>query len=309
MGIYDREYYRGESGGSGLFSGVSPVCKTIIAINAAVFLFEQLTNLDPLDVVTYFAASPEWTFQHVRIWQLLTATFFHADIWHLLGNMWFFWIVGREMEALYGSRDFLVFYLAAAIFSTLVWTLMEAAAGGSHHMIGASGAVMAVVMLFTLFYPKREILFLFIPMPMWALLVIYLVWPLIPLVNGGVSTRVAVESHLAGAGFGFLFKQFDLRWSRLVSGRLVKPKLRIFSPVPREQSRTRSPNPSRSSANVGSATRSSSVSVIPEEQLDARLDEVLAKIAREGRAGLTEEELRVLQEASRRARIRRSDRL
>jgi hypothetical protein len=47
----------------------------------------------------------------------------------------------------------------------------------------------------------------------------------------------------------------------------------------------------------------------PEEQLDARLDEVLAKIAREGREGLTEEEKGVLQEASRRARNRRSDRL
>ena len=48
---------------------------------------------------------------------------------------------------------------------------------------------------------------------------------------------------------------------------------------------------------------------VPEEQLDARLDDVLAKIAREGREGLTEEEHRVLQEASRRARNRRSDRL
>ena len=309
MGIYDREYYRGERGGSGWFSGVSPVCKTIIVINAAVFLFEQLTRLDPLLVKMYFAASPEWTFHHVRLWQLLTATFFHADIWHLLGNMWFFWMVGREIESLYGSRDFLVFYLCAAIFSTLVWALMDSVAGGQHYMIGASGAVVAVMMLFTLFYPKKEIQFIFIPMPMWALLVIYLVWPLVPIVNGGVSTQVALESHLAGAGFGFLFKQFDLRWSRLVSGRMLKPRLRIFSPVPREQTRTRSPNPSRTSASVGSAAKSSPVSVIPEEQLDARLDEVLAKIAREGRAGLTEEELRVLQEASRRARIRRSDRL
>ena len=54
--------------------------------------------------------------------------------------------------------------------------------------------------------------------------------------------------------------------------------------------------------------KSSSVSVLPEEQLDARLDEVLAKIAREGRGGLTDEDQRVLQEASRRARNKRSDR-
>lgn len=307
MGIYDREYYRGETGGSGLFGGVSPVCKSLVAINVAVFLFEQLTRVDLRE---RFAASPESVLHHFRIWQLLTATFLHADIWHILGNMWFFWIVAREMESLYGSRDFLIFYLCAAVLSTLGWVLITATAHGSDwpgYMIGASGAVMATVTLFTLFYPRREILLFFIPMPMWVLLLLYLGFPLLTILGGGRS-QIAIESHLAGAGFAFLFKQFDLRWSRLVSGRVFKPRLRIFSPIPREQTRTRTPNPSRSPATVGSAGKSAPATVIPEEQLDAKLDEVLAKIAREGRSGLTEEELRVLQEASRRARIRRSDR-
>jgi membrane associated rhomboid family serine protease len=307
MGIYDREYYRGETGGSGWFGGVSPVCKSLIAINVAVFLFDQLTNVDLRE---RFAVSPDGVLRHYRIWQLLTATFLHADIWHILGNMWFFWIVAREMESLYGSRDFLIFYLCAALFSSVAWVLIDAARYGADStvpMIGASGAVMATVTLFTLFYPRREILLFFIPMPMWVLLLIYLGYPLLIMLGGGTS-QIAVESHLAGAGFAYLFKQFDLRWSRLFSGRVFKPRLRIFSPVPREQTRTRSPNPSRSPATVGSAGKSAPASVIPEEQLDAKLDEVLAKIAREGRSGLTEEELRVLQEASRRARIRRSDR-
>jgi membrane associated rhomboid family serine protease len=312
MGIYDREYYRGETVGSAWFSGVSPVCKAIIGINVGVFLLDQLINRgnnDPF-IRAYLAASPDGTFHHLRIWELLTATFLHADILHLLGNMLFLWIVGREMEALYGSRDFLAFYVCAAIFSTLVWCLIDAASNPDPTvpMVGASGAVMATMMLFTLFYPKREILFFFIPMPMWLLVALYLFYPLIP-VLAGRSSGVAVEAHLAGAGFAFLFKQFDLRLSRLFSGRVFKPRLRIFSPVPREQTRTRTPNPSRTSASVGVAGKSAPVSVIPEEQLDAKLDEVLAKIAREGRSGLTEEELRVLQEASRRARIRRSDRI
>jgi len=308
MGIYDREYYRGETGGSGWFTGLAPVCKTIIIVNAAVFLFTQLTHIENF-VNTYLAASPEYTLRHFRLWELLTATFLHADILHLLGNMWFLWMVGREMESLYGSRDFLAFYLGAAIFSTGVWVLLDSISGAQqqHIMVGASGAVMAVVMLYTLYYPRREVLLIIIPMPMWVLLVLYLVFPLLPVLSGG-TTRIAIESHLAGAGLGFVFKQFDLRWSRLISGRAFRPKLRIFSPVPREQTRSRSPGPSRSAASVGGSGKSSSVSVLPEEQLDKQLDEVLAKIAREGRAGLTEEELRVLQEASRRARIRRSDR-
>jgi membrane associated rhomboid family serine protease len=307
MGIYDREYYRGETGGSGWFSGVSPVCKSLIVVNVAVFLLEQLTKVDLRE---RFAATPDGVLHHFRFWQLLTATFLHDGPLHLLCNMWFFWIVGREMESLYGSRDFLIFYLCSAVFSTLAWVLIRAATHGADSavpMIGASGAVMATVTLFTLFYPRREILLFFIPMPMWVLLALYLGYPFLTILAGGRSD-IAVESHLAGAGFAFLFKQFDLRWSQLVSGRVFKPRLRIFYPAPREQTRTRSPNPTRSAATVGSAGKSAPASVIPEEQLDAKLDEVLAKIAREGRSGLTEEELRVLQEASRRARIRRSDR-
>ena len=166
MGIYDREYYRGETGGSAWFSGVSPVCKSIIGINVAVFLLDQLINRgnnNPF-IRAYLAASPDGTFHHLRIWELLTATFVHADIWHLLGNMLFLWIVGREMEALYGSRDFLAFYVCAAIFSTLVWCLIDAASNPdpTMPMVGASGAVMAAMMLFTLFYPEaRNSVFLY----------------------------------------------------------------------------------------------------------------------------------------------------
>jgi len=307
MGIYDREYYRGETRGSGWFSGAAPVCNAIIIINVAVFIFVQLAKLDDDVINTYFAASADGTLRHFRLWQLLTATFFHDGLLHLIFNMWFFWIVAREMEPLYGSRDFAAFYVCAAIFSTLVWALIALAAHSQHPMVGASGAVTAVVTLFTLFYPKREIQLYFIPMPMWAMLAIVLVVPLLFVLNGS-STRIAIEAHLAGAGFAFAYKQFDLRWSRLTGGRFFRPRLRIFTPVPREPTTSRTPNPWRTSASVGTAGKAPAVSVLPEEQLDARLDEVLAKIAREGRAGLTEEEQRVLQEASRRARIRRSDR-
>ncbi len=170
-------------------------------------------------------------------------------------------------------------------------------------MLGASGAVMAVVTLYTLFYPRREIYFFFLPMPMWVLLGIYLVFPLF-----GDNGRVAYPAHLMGAVFAFCFKLFDLRWSRLVTARIRRPRLRIFTPMPVDQPRTRPPGSSRASGE-GLGAKPSSVTVLPEEQLDARLDEVLAKIAREGRGGLTEEDHRVLQEASRRARDKRSDRL
>lgn len=305
MGIYDREYYRGETGGPSWLSGVAPWCKTLIVINCVVFLLQNALRGDSPLFEDWLAASPEAIFQHGRIWQLWTATFLHSGILHILGNMWFLWLVGREMESLYGSRDFLAFYLLAAGVSTLGWAVIAALSGqmDGPPMVGASGAVMAVVTLYTLFYPRREILFFFLPMPMWVLLGIYLLFPLF-----GDNGRVAYQAHLMGAAFAFCFKLFDLRWSRLVTGRIRRPRLRIVTPMPVDQPRTRPPGSSRA-AGESLGAKPSSVTVLPEEQLDARLDEVLAKIAREGRGGLTEEDHRVLQEASRRARDKRSDRL
>jgi membrane associated rhomboid family serine protease len=305
MGIYDREYYRGETAGSPWFSGAAPVCKWLIVINVLVFVFKAAVHDNEPEIYRLFAASPA-TLQHFYIWQLLTSTFLHAGIFHILGNMLFLWIVGKEMEAMYGSRDFLAFYLMAGIVATLAWVLVMIAGHGEGQVVGASGAVMGAVTLYTLYYPRREIYFYFVPMPMWLVLAIFLFFPVVSISEHAV-TGVAWQSHLAGAGFGWLFKQFDLRWSRLVSGRFGSPRLRIFSPAPRGRSRSRSSGASWTSSSAGNAPKGSAVSVLPEEQLDARLDEVLAKIAREGRGGLTEEELRVLQEASRRARIRRSD--
>ncbi len=309
MGIYDREYYRGESGGPGWFGSAAPWCHTLIVINCAVFLLQNLLPPNSALVRDWLAASPEGIFQHGRVWQIWTATFLHADIWHIIGNMWFLWLVGREMESLYGSRDFLAFYLASAGLSTLGWAAIAAFSGSGidspvhqyRHMVGASGAVMAVVALYTLYYPRREILFFFIPMPMWVVFGIFLLLPIF-------QDRVAYQSHLIGAGVAYCYKRFDLRWSRLVGGRFHRPRLRIFAPTAHDQPRTRPPITSRGSGEALGA-RPSSVSVLPEEQLDAQLDEVLAKIARDGRGSLTDEEQRVLQEASRRARDKRSDRL
>jgi membrane associated rhomboid family serine protease len=113
MGIYDREYIRDESSGTGLFSGVTPVTKSIVAISVVVFFLENLLQWDSHGItVEWLAASAELTFHKFRLHQLITNTFVHWGPTALMGlifDMWFFWMVGREMESLYGSRDFLVF--------------------------------------------------------------------------------------------------------------------------------------------------------------------------------------------------------
>src|SRR5262249_49593068 len=128
----------------------------------------------------WLMASPEYTFHRLRGFQLLTATFVNGHPIQLFFDMYFLWIIGREMESLYGSPDFLAFFLASAVLATLAGLVVAASAGFNVPIFGPWGAVLAVMTLYTLYYPKREILFFFIiPMPMWVLLSIYILMPLL----------------------------------------------------------------------------------------------------------------------------------
>jgi membrane associated rhomboid family serine protease len=332
MGIYDREYYRDDSGGFGLLSGVAPACKVLILVNVAVFLAQWV--LRGLELEYWLTASVEGVFQQGRVWQLLTAAFFHVDPIHILINMWVLWVFGREVESYYGTRDFTALYLAAAVVGTLAWAAVDALdphRGGV--MLGASGAVTAIFTVYALFHPNRQVLLFFVlPMPIWLILAIFLgldaLMLLQQLAGGAASGGVAFAAHLGGAAFGYLFKTYDLRPSRLIGERpRLRPRLRtVFPdeyPAERDRDRDRERRPTtgagsplaggqgRSAAGTGGAPsiRPAAPPAAPPEGLDERLDEVLAKIAREGRAGLTDEENLILQEASRRARDRRSERI
>jgi len=308
MGIYDREYYRGETRGSGWLTGQAPATKAIIIINVIVYLLKPY--LESAGWLPYLEASSRAIFRQGEVWQLITATFIHDDhLFHILWNMIFLWMVGREMESFYGTRDFVALYLSAAVLSTLGWAAVEAYTQSTSYMIGASGAIMAVVVIYALYYPHREILLFFVlPVEMWLLVLIYLAHDTYQLLHDHGFGKVAVASHLSGAAYGYLFKRFDLRWSRLAWHRMRRPRFRVISPEPREKPPSRTSGPTWS-PNPATAAKPSTTAVLPEELLDAKLDEVLAKIAREGRSSLNEEENRVLQEASRRAQNRRSDRI
>ncbi len=222
MGIYDREYYRGETRGIAWFAGPAPVVRTIILINVLVFILQQL--LDKSFVNDELAASSEAIFEHGKLWQLLTATFLHGSPFHLLWNMLFLWMVGREMESFYGSRDFLAMYLGAAVVSTFGWAVLDAISQRSDPlhlpsvMIGASGAVMAVVVVYALYYPHREVLLFFVlPVEMWLLVIVFLSYQLLLFLRPGSGNKVAVASHLTGALYGYLYKHFDFAGPGFVS--------------------------------------------------------------------------------------------
>lgn len=317
MGIHDREYYRDETRGSGYFSGVAPACKTIILLNVVIYVVGAFFQDTSEYYVNHLIAARE-PILHGQIWRLFTSPFIHFNIFYLIFNMLIFWSVGRDVEAMYGPREFVAMYVTAGALGMVLWTLADASAPstfGPRAALGSSGPLVAVLVLYASFNSRQSVsLFGVLEIRIWMFVAIVLGVELFNAAQGDrtvASVAVNYTPVLVGALYGYLYRTQDLRWSRLVPSRKLRPRLRVITPESRERDRvsplSTTQGQSRSAASA-SARPAAVASDFPQEQLDARLDEVLAKIAREGREGLTEEENRVLQEASQRARDKRSDR-
>jgi hypothetical protein len=187
------------------------------------------------------------------------------------------------VEDRYGRREFLVFFLAAVMFAGLVWLISELvvnqglAPGPS--MLGASGGIAAVLILFAMNYPHQTVLFMFlVPMKMWVLAVILVAIDAFGFVRGWDGTAFA--AHLGGAAFGYLYYRWGGRLEKwFPSAALMKnlksgPKLRVHDP----------------------------------EEVDAderRMDDILKKIQDHGQDSLSRAERRFMEKQSREFQKRR----
>jgi len=101
---------------------------------------------------------------------VFSCMFLHGGVIHLLGNMWYLWIFGDNVEDRLGHFKFLLFYLGTGIVATLVHILFNV--HSSMPVVGASGAIAGVLGAYLVTYPRARVLVL---LPLW----IY--WPIIPM--------------------------------------------------------------------------------------------------------------------------------
>lgn len=221
-----------------------------------------------------------------QLWRLVTAAFCHhrLSILHILVNMLFLFWFGSTLETMLGGREFLLFYLTAAVTASLAFIGLDLYTGARVPAVGASGAVLAVVMLYAWHFPYEEICVCwFFPLQMRWLLLLYVIWNLHPVLlalsGDRLHSSIAHAAHLGGLAFGFLYGKLDwrleaslrgIRWPRLLTRR---PRLRIL--------------------------HAPELFIDPEAK---RVDEVLRKIFAAGQASITDEERALLQGASERLR-------
>jgi membrane associated rhomboid family serine protease len=139
---------------------------------------------------------------YLRPWTVVTYMFLHAGFGHLFFNMLGVFFFGPRLELKIGASAFLRLYFLAGIGGAL----FQAAFATAAPMVGASGAVYAVLVGFAYYYPRETILLFPIPIPVqaWLLVSAYVVMSLYQGITSSGS-GVAHFAHLGGAAVGFAF--------------------------------------------------------------------------------------------------------
>lgn len=299
MGFYDREYYRDDSASRHEPRGPWSVTAWLIGINAAAFVANLLFGGHD-NVITYNLAAHPDTLMKPYLWfQVLTYGFAHdpVAINHILFNMFGLFCFGRAIEETYGPREFLRFYLVSVVLGGLFWCARAAMMVANGYdpdytfLVGASGGITAVILLYCINFPKNTILLMMVlPVPAWFVGAGIILNDVLGAFFG--SPGVAVDVHIVGAVFAiFYYKQhWQLtRWLPAFSipsiGSLPK---KLFSRKPR----LRVHHASDDDSDV-------------DDDVERQVDQLLEKINREGIDSLSNRERRMLEQHSRRMRERR----
>jgi membrane associated rhomboid family serine protease len=148
---------------------------------------------------------------------LITSQFLHGSFLHLAGNMWFLWIFGNNIEDLVGRFRFIFFYLLGGVVAALLQVLVTA--DSTIPVIGASGAVSAVLGAYVLKFPRARVrtlmfIFIFVTVINVPAVAFIGIWFFLQVLNSlvGPLSNVAWFAHIGGFLSGLLFiKIFEKR--------------------------------------------------------------------------------------------------
>jgi len=144
---------------------------------------------------------------------LITSLFLHGSFFHLLGNMWYLWIFGNNVEDVVGHFKFIVFYILGGIAASLLQIVITA--NSTVPIIGASGAVSAILGAYIVKFPRARIktllfIFIFITLISVPAVTFIGIWFLMQLLSSaaGAASNVAWFAHIGGFLFGLITIKF-----------------------------------------------------------------------------------------------------
>jgi membrane associated rhomboid family serine protease len=211
----------------------------LIVANFAVWLLYELPHLHSSVVhASFYPCSVNGSCHSPEPWGVswITAMFMHGSWDHILGNMLFLAIFGKNVEDAFGKLGYLAFYFAGGFVAMMTQTLMTLLFGSAlaAHVptLGASGAIAAVMGAYFVLYPNSRILTLVVVVPLripaWYFLGAWFLYQLVEANFGLFSATangggVAFFAHVGGFAFGYLVTRFLTDSGRVVPADVSLP--------------------------------------------------------------------------------------
>ena len=199
---------------------ITPAVKFLILISVFIWFFlvvvsQQYFLSSPI-IFEWFGLSPHSILSRGWVWQFLTYIFIHSPgIFHPLLNMFILYMFGSELERLWGSRFFLIYYLFCGVGAGLlylislgIWTAVFDGPVNifQRPVIGASGAIFGLLLAYGIIYGERIIYFMMIfPLKARHFTMIIAGIELVSVLNHGLGSPVANLAHLGGLVSGLIF--------------------------------------------------------------------------------------------------------
>ena len=208
-----------------MFSRIPPITKALLLVNIAMFLLQRTFDGPMLDGpmrewLALWPIVPDASIlsdmSPFMPWQLLSYAFLHGEPMHLIFNMLALVMFGAQLEHLWGSRRYLIYFVVCVLGAGLCQLALASASvsqgGPIYPTIGASGGVFGLLLAYGMLFPNQRVMLLFPPIPMKARTLV-IVYGLFELLLGftGLQPGVAHFAHLGGMLFGGLLLLF---WRR-----------------------------------------------------------------------------------------------
>ncbi|MFC7357499.1 rhomboid family intramembrane serine protease [Jejudonia soesokkakensis] len=268
----------------------SSIAVKIIAINAVIFLLISLTSffgqIAPISLTRWFVLPdglPEFILQP---WSFITYAFIHYGFWHLLFNMYMLYWFSNIVLNLFDSKRYLTIYLLGAMSGGLLYVLsyniFPVFLNSSSYLLGASGAVMAIVIFIATYTPNTELRIFTWTIKLWHIAAVIFLIDLVRLpISGNAGGLLA---HIGGAILGYSYaiqlakgNDIGLWFTKLISWVEDVFKPRTKKPF-KKVHRTTQTTPKRSKQKPSKT------------ETQKKVDDILDKIGKSGYESLTKAE-------------------
>ncbi|TXD71419.1 rhomboid family intramembrane serine protease [Aequorivita antarctica] len=269
---------------------MASVLVKLIIINAAVFLVVRLgaffLSVSQQHFARWFVLSDDFDTLLFRPWTLITYGFLHFGFFHILFNMiWLYWF-GQFVLNLFTGKRLLTVYLLGTLFGgllfVLAYNLFPVFAENRGFLIGASGAVTAIMIFIATYTPNTEVRIFTFTIKLWHIALFLFLFDLVRIPTSGNAG--GLMAHVGGALFGYIYavqlakgndigKWFEnfMDWiADFFKPRTKKPFRKVH--------RTTQPSPQRSKSKAAKSDH------------QKKVDGILDKIGKSGYESLTKEE-------------------